>query len=83
MAAERQTKDIFWYLFNRYPGSNKWCGWELFKLRFWRNKKIIWHDTFGKRWYRAMGCFHEIKLLESDNGEKKIKYCFKCEREIK
>jgi len=84
MGACRENADIWWSLFHRYPAGN-WCGWRLFHRRFWKNS-YLWHDSFGKYWYRQTGCrlgrHGNVQVIDDDNGKKRS-YCFDCERTVK
>lgn len=86
MGACRETADIWTYLTTRTYGH--WWGWQLIKsTRVWRSP-YLWHDTFGKRWYRWLVCpwFGHGKIEQVENmacdGRDKW-HCFKCEKEVK
>lgn len=88
MSACRENKNIWWYLFGvwkNYGGTkNRWRGWALFHLRWWRSE-YVFHDSIGKYWNRLFVCSKhnhiEVKLV-SDYGEPIRYHCFKCERDV-
>jgi hypothetical protein len=83
MSAGRQTKDIFFYIWGRYPGKQFRIK-ELFRKNFWKyNRDLIWHDTFGARLNRIFRCpivGHIPTPIHQDNGQPHRPYCFKCMR---
>lgn len=84
MGAGRESADIWWCIFHRYP-SGRWAGWNLLGHNFWLNTHLL-HDSFGKYWNRMIGCrvFEHRNIQDvSDPGEPKEMHCFNCEKRIK
>lgn len=83
MGSCRETKDIWFRLFNRYPNGD-WMGWSLFKKQFWAGP-YLWHDSFGKYLNRIFKCsifgHRNIKNI-SDNPYTPILHCFDCGSKI-
>ena len=73
----RESADLFWHL-KRYGVKNS------LRRKLWREHYFL-HDTFGKRWNRAIGCrfkHKKVRIVEDDEtGKWDRVYCFACERE--
>ena len=64
----RESADIFYWL--RY--------YKKVPLRIFKNP-YFWHDTFGVRIKRIIGCSHKNKKVLADDGKPEL-YCFDCDR---
>lgn len=80
MSAACETKNLFFLV--RY----RW-GWKrLFTWRFWRyDRQYIWHDTFGRYFYRWIGCrvfghraVQDISQYDTPYPGPEL-HCFNCE----
>jgi len=82
--ASRETFDLWWDLFHRYPNGD-WRGYRLFTKRFWRYG-FFWHDSFGRylNWFILCPLLGHRKVQNvADPGEEKMFYCFCCDRKVK
>ncbi len=85
MGSSRQSGNLFFYLFGRWPyDGGRWRGFDLFTRRFWRNR-YIWHDTIGRHfnaWFLCSLRGHGYVRNANDPGEPVRLYCFACERDV-
>jgi hypothetical protein len=86
--ASRETKNIWWYLFSswdkNYAGMLRWRGREVFKKRFWENRKYIFHDSIGVYWNRWVWCelWGHKRVQNIGCEETQEWYCFDCHQKI-
>lgn len=76
----REGFDVWFCLTHRYPGG-QWMGWRVFCTRFWKSKHV-WHDSFGKYFWRLLRCRHPKPQQINDPSEPVEWHCFRCERRI-
>ena len=89
MCAAREAKNVWWYLFSKWPNyagkGPRWRGWDLFHRRWWRNSEYLYHDSFGKFWNRWVKCKltgHHKVMDVACNGEPQRLNCFDCEQAV-
>jgi len=70
----RENADLFWWL--KRLGIRK-----TFNKRIWKSS-YFWHDTFGVRWNRLLGCklgHKHVEAVEDEIGNMNSKWhCFAC-----
>lgn len=84
MSAARESKDIFFFLFGRWP-NGQWRGRHLFRRQFWRYREYMWNDTIGRHINRAIVCpliGHQRVQNVSEPREPVRWYCFACCKDV-
>mgnify|MGYP003627678745 CR=1 FL=1 len=83
MAEGRGTiADIWWFLFTKDAAGRSLIR-EFFRAKVYRSKHFA-HDSFGRHWYRLIGCkyfgHNDVGVLRNDNED--TVYCFACDKEL-